>query len=153
MNFSVLLSTLLISSSLLSCNLSVILSSMRFIQSVHQATRADLVPPCQVGFRKHSSCCLVWAPCVGAGRSLPSPVHTRIEDLRLTDTIWTFTIVVHCLGAQMHKKILTSKQELLQKSTNMKREDVFSHSLCGSGVWTGRLCTSASVTSAALITL
>lgn len=25
------------------------------------------VPLCQVEFRKHSSCCLVWVPCVGAG--------------------------------------------------------------------------------------
>lgn len=29
------------------------------------------VPPCQVGFRKHSSCCLVWAPCVGAVEAAP----------------------------------------------------------------------------------
>lgn len=70
-------------------------------------------------------------------RSLPSAVHTGAEKLPLTDTIWTFTTVVHCLEAQMHpkkkkkekEKTTTSKQELLQNSSNMKRENVLRHSL------------------------
>lgn len=47
---------------------------------------------CQVESRKHSSCCLVWAPCVGAGRPL------------------AFTDPIFC--GQKAQKICTGRHEL-----------------------------------------
>lgn len=113
------------------------------------------VPPCQVEFRKHSSCCLVWAPCVGAVRPLslwqtPSCAHkhrkpqTDKHDLDFHD----YGALLKASDAQKNR---TSKYQLVQKNTHMKRGNVLCHYLCGSGVPAWRLCASASISYASLI--
>lgn len=89
------------------------------------------VPQCQVGVRKHSSCCLVWVPCVGAGRPLPSPVLAGIKELTLTDKIMDihycgpFAAMVHYLGAQMHKKS-KHQSKSYYKTADVKRKRALS---------------------------
>lgn len=116
------------------------------------------VPPCQVGFRKHSSCCLVWAPCVGAVDAAPlphAPEHKGTSNWQTRYGRSLLRPIVWGLRCTEKKNIPTSKRELLQNGTGIKgkKKNVLHHSPCSSGVWAGRLYASASASSAALINM
>lgn len=104
------------------------------------------VPPCQVGFGKHSSCCLVWAPCVGAVGAAPLP---RAREHKGTSN-WQ-TRYGRSLLRPIVRGLRCSEKSQHQSGTKGKK-NVLHHSPCSSGVWAGRLYASASASSAALIT-
>lgn len=126
-NLSLLLSCPLYSFFLHSNNLSIPLLWMQFIQSVSQATQADWgasVP----GWTQETfillfslgTMCWSWE---AALLHRPLLLCTQAQQSpALTDTMWTFTSVAHCSGAQMHKTTKLQSSSCYKTARTWKEE-------------------------------